>query len=151
MELFCYLITHSCLKPTDEDLKRLNECHSYIKELLYRNEEYVWLEQLMSDMKKIIKVDQINSRKSLTLKQICRFKLRNFIRNQQHVLPGQELRAGSDWKTSGRFSVGILLPLPSISDVFQQDPVPFSHLSCRILRDPVVEIFDLGLYKLKTN
>jgi len=38
----------------------------------------------------------------------------------------------------------------SISGVFLQDPMPFSHLSCRTLRDPVVGIFDLRSW-LKSN
>jgi len=47
-------------------------------------------------------------------------------------------------KKSNNFPVGILLPLSAISGAFLQDPVTFPLLSCRILRDPVVVIFDLG-------
>jgi len=34
--------------------------------------------------------------------------------------------------------------VPAISGVSLQDTVTFPHLSCRILRDPVTGIFDLG-------
>ena len=47
-------------------------------------------------------------------------------------------------KKSNKFPVGILLPLPAISVAFLQDPVTFPLLSCRILRDPVAVIFDMG-------
>jgi hypothetical protein len=47
-------------------------------------------------------------------------------------------------KKSNKLPVGILLPLPAISSAFLQDPVTSPLLSCRILRDPVAVIFDLG-------
>jgi len=40
--------------------------------------------------------------------------------------------------------VGILLPLPVISSAFLQDLVTFPRLSCRVLRDSVAVIIDLG-------
>jgi len=51
---------------------------------------------------------------------------------------------GIHWKKSNKFPVGILPPLPAISVAFLQDPVTFPLLSCRILRDPVAVIFDMG-------
>ncbi len=51
---------------------------------------------------------------------------------------------GIHWKKSNTFPVGILLPRPAISVAFLQDPVTFPLLSCRILRDPVAIIFDMG-------
>jgi hypothetical protein len=50
-------------------------------------------------------------------------------------------------KKSKKFPVGILLPLPAIFGAFLQDPVTFPLLSCRILRDPVAVIFDMGIHK----
>jgi len=47
-------------------------------------------------------------------------------------------------KKSNKIPVGILLPLLAISVAFLQDPVTFPLLSCRILRDPVAVIFDMG-------
>jgi hypothetical protein len=47
-------------------------------------------------------------------------------------------------KKSNKFPVGILLLLPAISGAFLQDPVTFPLLFCRILRDPVAVIFDMG-------
>jgi hypothetical protein len=47
-------------------------------------------------------------------------------------------------KKSEKFPVGILLPVPAITDAFLQDPVTFPLLSSRILWDPVAVIFDLG-------
>jgi hypothetical protein len=44
--------------------------------------------------------------------------------------------------------VGILLPVPVISSAFLQDPVTFPRLSCRILRDPVAVIIDLGILQV---
>jgi hypothetical protein len=46
-------------------------------------------------------------------------------------------------KKSRKFPVGILLPLPTISNAFLLDPITFPLLSCRILQDPVAVIFDL--------
>jgi hypothetical protein len=34
--------------------------------------------------------------------------------------------------------------VPDISRVLLQDPVTFQHLSCKILRDPVAGMIDLG-------
>lgn len=47
-------------------------------------------------------------------------------------------------KKSEKFLTGILLPLPTISGVFQQDTVTFPRLSCSILRDLTAGMFDLG-------
>jgi len=47
-------------------------------------------------------------------------------------------------KKSNKFPVGILLPLLPVSVAFPQDPVTFPLLSCRILRDPMAVIFDMG-------
>jgi hypothetical protein len=38
--------------------------------------------------------------------------------------------------------------VPAISGVSLQDPVTFPHLYCRIPRDPVAEIIDLGMDKV---
>ncbi len=51
---------------------------------------------------------------------------------------------GSHRKKSNKFPVGTLLPFLAISGTFLQDPVTFTFLSFRILRDPVTVIFDLG-------
>jgi hypothetical protein len=61
-------------------------------------------------------------------------------------VPAEKRRklTGIHGKKSNKFPVGILLPLPAISGAFLQDPVTFSLLFCRILRDPVTVIFDLG-------
>jgi hypothetical protein len=53
--------------------------------------------------------------------------------------------AGIHRKKPNKFPVGIPLPLPAISRAFLQDPVTFPLLSCRILRDPVAVIFDMGV------
>jgi hypothetical protein len=49
-------------------------------------------------------------------------------------------------KKSNKFPVGILLPLPMISGAFLRDPATSPLLSCRIRRDPVAVIIDLGYY-----
>jgi hypothetical protein len=68
----------------------------------------------------------------------CPEIFRIFSDNFRPVPAGKHRKlAGIHRKKFGRFSAGILLPFSSISGVFLQDAVPFSHLSCRILRDPV--------------
>ncbi len=68
------------------------------------------------------------------------------------VLAGKHMKlTGIHRKKSKKFPVGILLPLPAISGAFLQDPVTFPLLSCRILRDPVAVIFDMGYYKKYKN
>jgi hypothetical protein len=54
-------------------------------------------------------------------------------------------------KKSNKFPVGILLPLPVISGAFLQDSVTFPLLSCRILRDPVAVIFDIGVHRRRSR
>jgi len=67
------------------------------------------------------------------------------------MYPGRKLRAGSDrkaqeiagtWKWYSHQKIFGFFPM--ISDRFLPDPVTFPLLSCRILRDPAVVIFDLG-------
>jgi hypothetical protein len=61
------------------------------------------------------------------------------------VLAGKHMKlTGIHRKKSKKFPVGILLPLPAISGAFLQDPVTFPLFSCRILRDSVAVIFDMG-------
>jgi hypothetical protein len=48
------------------------------------------------------------------------------------------------WIFSDDFRLEYCFHFPGISDVFLLDTVTFQHLSCRILRDPVAEIVDLG-------
>ncbi len=52
---------------------------------------------------------------------------------------------------SGDFVEAVFRPenfrfFPMISGVFLEDPATFPHLSCRIPRDPVAGIIDLGIY-----
>jgi hypothetical protein len=54
------------------------------------------------------------------------------------------VEAGIRRKKSRQFPAGISLPC---SGVFPQDPVTFPHLSCRIPRDQVPGIIDLGSAK----
>jgi hypothetical protein len=54
-------------------------------------------------------------------------------------------------KKSNKFPVGILLPLLPVSVAFSQDPVTFPLLSCRILRDPMAVIFDMGMFETSTS
>jgi len=60
-----------------------------------------------------------------------------------------EKLTGIHWRKPEKFPVGILLPLSAISVAFPQDPVTFPLLSCRILRDPVAVIFDMGWDKIE--
>jgi hypothetical protein len=62
----------------------------------------------------------------------------------QLIPPGNHRKlTGIHRKKSRKFPVEILLPLPTISGAFPQNPMTFSLLSLRILRDPVAVILDL--------
>jgi hypothetical protein len=51
-------------------------------------------------------------------------------------------------KNPGNFRPEYFFHVPAISGVVLQDPVTFPNLSCRIPRDLVPGIIDLGSYKL---
>jgi len=77
---------------------------------------------------------------------------RIFSDNFQPVPAGKHGKlTGIHWKKSNKFSVGILLPLLPVSVAFPQDPVTFPLLSCRILRDPMTVIFDMGKQKFNAQ
>ncbi|CAF3414219.1 unnamed protein product [Rotaria socialis] len=86
MELDCCLITHCCFQPTEYDLDRLAECNYYITEIYYQTDFYQSLLSLKFNVKFLEKVDKKDNSECLTLKRICRFKVRNYIRNQKYVL-----------------------------------------------------------------
>jgi hypothetical protein len=66
------------------------------------------------------------------------------------VIFGRFLResTGIDWKKSGQSGSEYCFHVPAISGVFLQDPVTFPHLSCRIPRNLVAGIIDLGTLKI---
>jgi hypothetical protein len=55
---------------------------------------------------------------------------------------GQEFRA----KNLGSFRPEYCFHVPVMSSVFLQDTVTFTHLSCRILRNPVSGIIEMGVF-----
>jgi hypothetical protein len=56
---------------------------------------------------------------------------------------------GIEWKNPDNFESEYCFHVPAISGVFLQDPVTFPDLSCRIPRDLVAGIIDLGMAELK--
>jgi len=66
---------------------------------------------------------------------VCRVEIFRIFSNVFQPVPAGKHRklAGIHWKKFGRFPAGILLPFSSISGVFLQDAVPFSHLSCTMI------------------
>ncbi len=88
IQLFAYLITHCCLEPSETDLIRLNECKHYIDEIFHQNNEYRLIQRTMFNINYLLnEIDKKkNSNKCLSLKQICRFIVRDSIRNNRCVL-----------------------------------------------------------------
>ncbi|CAF3634513.1 unnamed protein product [Rotaria sp. Silwood1] len=87
MQLFTYLITHCCIEPTKTDFIRLNECDHYIDEIFHQTNEYLLVKRTMFNINNILlRIDKKTNDKCLSLKQICRFIFRNYIRNKQCVL-----------------------------------------------------------------
>ena len=88
LQLFTYLITHCCLKPSESEIIRLNECKHYINEIFQSNHvEYLSIKRTIFNINNFLcKLDKININECLTLKQICRFTLRNYVRDKQCAL-----------------------------------------------------------------
>jgi hypothetical protein len=86
MKIFSYLITNCCLQPTENDLIILREFNSYIAEMFDIGTEHSLLEDLMRDINTLLEIDRNINGKYSMLKQICRFKIRNYVRNRQDVL-----------------------------------------------------------------
>ncbi|CAF4013907.1 unnamed protein product [Rotaria magnacalcarata] len=87
MQLFSYLISHCCLEPSESDIIRLNECNHYIDEIFHQSNEYLLVKRTMSTINNILsKIDRKNNDKCLSLKQICRFAIRDYVQNKQCVL-----------------------------------------------------------------
>ncbi len=84
MQLFAYLITHCCFHPSETDLIRLNECQHYIEEIFHRSNDYLFVKRIMLNIENLL--SKIETKECLSLKEICRYNLRNYIRNEEHVL-----------------------------------------------------------------
>jgi len=86
MQLFTYLITHCCFQPSETDLIRLNECHHYIEEIFHQTNEYIFVKRIMFNINNLLrKINKKTNDECLTLKQICRFYLRNYVENKKYV------------------------------------------------------------------
>lgn len=90
MQLFLYLITDCCFQPSSNDLIRLNECHHYIEEIFHQQtNEYQYTQRMMFNINRLISdIDKrTNDRTTcLTLKEICRYQIRDYLRGEQYVL-----------------------------------------------------------------
>ena len=88
MQLFAYLITHCCLQPSPTDLIRLSECDHYVEEIFHQSNEYVLVKRILLKMKNLLaKIEMKKTcEQCLSLKDICRFNLRDYIRNERLVL-----------------------------------------------------------------
>jgi hypothetical protein len=87
MQLFAYLITHCCFQPSETDLIRLSECNHYIEEIFHQTNEYLFVKRIMLNINNLLsKIDKKNSDQCLSLKEICRYNLRDSIRNKQYIL-----------------------------------------------------------------
>jgi len=86
MQLFAYLITHCCFQPTETDLIRLSECNHYIEEIFHQTNEYIFVKRIMFNINNLLrKINKKTNDQCLTLKQICRFYLRNYVENKKYV------------------------------------------------------------------
>jgi hypothetical protein len=87
MQLFNYLITHCCFQPSETDLIRLNECIHYIDEIFHQSNEFVLVKRVMFNVKNILsKIEKKTNDECLSLKEICRFFIRNYLRDKRCVL-----------------------------------------------------------------
>lgn len=87
MQLFSYLITHCSMEPLESDLLRLNECNYYIDEVFHQTNEYLLVKRIISNVTNfLLKINRKNNDKCLSLKQLCRFVIRDYIRNKNSVL-----------------------------------------------------------------
>ena len=89
MQLFLYLITDCCFQPSSNDLIRLNECHHYMEEIFQQTNEYRFIQRMMFNINRLI--SEIEKRTNdqmtcLTLKEICRYQIRDYLRREQYVL-----------------------------------------------------------------
>lgn len=89
MQLFLYLITDCCFQPSDNDLIRLNECHQYMEEIFHQTNEYRVIQRMMVEINRLI--SDVDKRRNhpmtcLTLKEICRYQIRDYLRCEQYVL-----------------------------------------------------------------
>ncbi|CAF3973864.1 unnamed protein product [Rotaria sp. Silwood2] len=82
-----YLLTDCCLQPRKFHLNLLNEYNIYIEQILEPNNKYLSsFKTLMSNIQNLLNIDTKNNKKCYTLKEICRFPIRNYMRNRQYVL-----------------------------------------------------------------
>ncbi|CAF3458172.1 unnamed protein product, partial [Rotaria sp. Silwood2] len=91
MNLFIYLITYCCFVPTDYDITRLSELKYYVKDIFYAT-KYLSIENFLSKVIKLAKRDKKNNKICLTLKEICRCKIRDHLRTQGRILVQVENR-----------------------------------------------------------
>ncbi|CAF3772547.1 unnamed protein product [Rotaria sp. Silwood1] len=94
MDLFTYLITRCCFEPSEMDLIRLNECKDYIDEIFYLQNDYALITEKMVNIKNFVnyvqkkELDDNDKKKKecFSLKEICRFALRDYIQRKQYIL-----------------------------------------------------------------
>lgn len=88
MQLLIYLLSDCGFQPTANDLIRLNECDHYIEEIFRQTNEYLFVRRMMNNVNRLISdMNKQNHRhhQCLTLKELCRFRIRDFLRNEQYV------------------------------------------------------------------
>lgn len=88
MQLFTYLITYCCFQPTETDLIRLSECHHHIEEIFHQTNEYPTVKRIMFHVEHLLSKLETKSTAHcfLSLKELCRCKIRNVVRHQQCML-----------------------------------------------------------------
>ena len=93
MQLLIYLLTDCGFQPTANDFIRLNECDQYIEEIFQQTTEYLIVRRLMNNVNQLISDiskrnnhhHQQQQQQCLTLKELCRFRIRDYLRNEQYV------------------------------------------------------------------
>ncbi|CAF0755116.1 unnamed protein product [Adineta ricciae] len=91
IQLFTYLITHCAFEPVEADLIRLNECIHYVEEIFHETNEYRPVKRILFRLNTLLnKINEANQNRCLSLKQICRLKIRNCTR-KKHCLLVQKL------------------------------------------------------------
>lgn len=87
MQIFSYVITHCCFQPIESDFIRLKECHHFIEEIFHQTNEYIRVKRIMLNVEYLIKQLESKPKENcFRLKEICRSKIRNSIKNQQLIL-----------------------------------------------------------------
>lgn len=85
--LFTYLISDCLFQATESDVIRFDECCYYIEEFFNQRHEYLLVRRLMNNLRNLLKhFDNPTDQQCYTLKELCRWKIRESLRYQRCLL-----------------------------------------------------------------